>query len=99
MQKDKSQPPSQRSGTRSASNNEVATLGSKGKKTLTVLRDSRAHLNSATSAKKWLTKEELLIDGEGVTTSSLAQALLWTAAGEKNTVEQLVDSIRAVALC
>ena len=94
MQKEKSQNPSQRTAryadpepppgkvTRSSSSNEASTLGSKEKKTLAVLKESRTHLNSAATAKKWLAKEELLIEGEDVTTSSLAQALLWIAAGE-----------------
>ena len=81
------------------SNHETTTLGSKGKKTASTLKESRNTLNNPAAARKWLAKEELLIDGEDVTLASLAQALLWVAAGERNTVEQLVDAIRAVALC
>src|SRR5271155_4397664 len=64
-----------------------------------MLKESRTNISNVTTAKKWLSKEELLIDGEEMTTSLLAQALMWLAAGDKNTVEQLVDGIRAVALC
>ena len=111
MQKEKSQYPSQRTArhadpepplgkaTRSTVSSDAGTLGSKGKETLATLKESRAQLNSVSTAKKWLTKEELLIEGEDITTSSLAQALLWIAAGERNMADQLVDGIRAVALC
>ena len=81
------------------SNQETATLGSKGRKTASTLKESRNTLNNSAAARKWLAKEELLIDGEEITPAALSQALLWVAAGERNTVEQLVDAIRAVALC
>ena len=91
MQKDKSQ----LSGPRNAKSvdpeasqnrttrgsNQAVPLGSKGKKTATTLKESRSALNNPTAARKWLAKEELLIDGEDVTPASLAQALLWVAAG------------------
>ena len=112
MQKDKSQlvnhrvtrynaepVPSQGKSTRSVSNAEAVTLGSKGRKTGATLKDSRSNINSATTAKKWLVKEELLIDGEEMTPAALAQALMWLAASDKSTIEQLVDGIRAVAVC
>ena len=111
MQRDKTQTSSQRntrsvdpdSGqnetTRNAPPSDATSLGSRGKKTLAMLKESRNNLNSPAAAKKWLTKEELLIEGEDVTATSLAQALMWIAAGERNMVEQLVDAIRAVALC
>src|SRR5271156_2712785 len=76
-----------------------SSLGSKSRKTTSILKDSRLNIVNAASAKKWLTKEELLIKGEDVSTTSLAKALMWLAAGDKCTVEQLVDGIRAVALC
>ena len=88
-----------RASTRSAATSNVNTLGSKGKKTLSTLKDSRAGINSVLKARNWLIKEELLINGEGVSPTALSHALLWLAAGDKNTVEQLVDGIRAVALC
>ena len=90
---------SQNKTTRSTTSIEPGTLGAKGKKTAAMLKDSRAYLSSPGAAKKWLAKEELLIEGEDITTAALTQALLWIAAGEKNTVDQLVDAIRAVALC
>ena len=114
MQKDKSQvgsfrvaarhnaePESSSQGkpTRSLAGAELGTLGSRGRKTGATLKESRANITNAATAKKWLAKEELLIDGEEITSSSLAQALLWLAAGDKSTIEQLVDGIRAVALC
>src|SRR5271163_1489335 len=112
MQKDKTQPvslratrhnaesePSQGKHTRNTPNVEVGTLGSKSRKTGCSLKDSRTNIPNVTTAKKWLSKEELLIDGEEMTTSSLAQALMWLAAGDKNTVEQLVDGVRAIAMC
>src|SRR5271154_7567644 len=76
-----------------------SSLGPKNRKTTSTLKDSRLNVVNTASAKKWLTKEELLIDEEDVSTTSLAQALMWLAAGNKCSVEQLVDSIRAVALC
>lgn len=85
--------------TRSSSGLDTGTLGAKGKKTATMLKDSRAYLSSQGAAIKWLVKEELLIEGEDITTAALSQALMWTAAGGRNTVDQLVDAIRAVALC
>ena len=112
MQKDKTIPVSARAArlvadpdssqgksTRGGSILDSAVLGSKIRKTGTTLKDSRANIANASSAKKWLTKEELLIDGEDVTPTTLAQALMWLAAGEKCTVDQLVDGIRAVAFC
>src|SRR5271155_274406 len=75
------------------------SLGSKNRKTISTLKDSRRSVVNAASAKKWLTKEELLIDGEDVSITSLAQAIMWLAAGDKCSVEQLVDGIRAVVLC
>ena len=92
-------PETSQSRTTRGANQEVATLGSKGKKTASTLKESRNTLSNSTAARKWLAKEELLIEGEDITPASLAQALLWVAAGEKNTVEQLVDAVRAVALC
>jgi hypothetical protein len=77
----------------------VNAAGPKGKKTLSTLKDSRAGINSATKAKSWLIKEELLIEGEAASPTALSQALMWLAAGDRNTVEQLVDGMRAVALC
>ena len=91
--------PSQGKTTRGASNVETSTLGSKGRKTGSILKDSRSNIKDATTAKKWLAKEELLIDGEDITPTALAQTLMWLAAGDKSTVDQLVDGIRAVALC
>ena len=84
---------------RNASVADSSSLGSKSRKTTSILKDSRLNIVNAASAIKWLTKEELLIEGEDVSTTSLAQALMWLAAGEKCSVEQLVDGIRAVALC
>jgi hypothetical protein len=91
--------PSQGKTTGSAVNAETPTLGSKGRKTGLILKESRSNINNATTARKWLAKEELLIYGEDTTTSSLAQALMWLASGDNSTFEQLVDGIRAVALC
>jgi hypothetical protein len=88
-----------RASARGAATTDASTLGSKGKKTLSTLRDSRAGINSATKARNWLIKEELLINGEVAFPMALAHALLWLAAGDKNTVEQMVDGIRAVVLC
>lgn len=112
MQKDKPHPVSARVArpnvepdpppgkpTRGVPSADSGSLGTKVRKTGSTLKDSRANIVNASSAKKWLTKEELLIDGEDVTPTSLAQALMWLAAGEKCTVDLLVDGIRAVALC
>src|SRR5277367_2099074 len=112
MQKDKPHPVSARVArpnvepdpppgkpTRGVPSADSGSLGTKVRKTGSTLKDSRANIVNASSAKKWLTKEELLIDGEDVTQTSLAQALMWLAAGEKCTVDLLVDGIRAVALC
>src|ERR1700678_2677101 len=87
-----------RASTRSAATSNVNTLGNKGKKTLSTLKDSRAGINSATKARSWLIKEELLINGEFASPTALLHALMWLAAGDKNTVEKMVDGIRAVAL-
>src|SRR5271156_4908801 len=85
--------------TRGPPASDSGSLGAKARKTGSTLKDSRANIANSTAAKKWLTKEELLIDGEDVTPASLAQALMWLAAGDKCTVDLLVDGIRAVALC
>src|ERR1700678_3572985 len=63
--------------------------GAKGKKTLTTLKESRAAINSVAKAKGWLAKEELLIVGEVASPTALSQALMWLAAGGRNTVELL----------
>ncbi|KAF8804337.1 hypothetical protein BYT27DRAFT_7259317 [Phlegmacium glaucopus] len=63
------------------------------------LKDSRSSINSPLAARKWLIKEELIIVGENISATLLSQALMWLAAGDKDTVEQLVDSIHSVALC
>src|SRR5271167_1255624 len=84
---------------RSAPVPDPSFLGPKNRKTTSTLKDSRLNVVNAASAKKWLTKEQLLIDGEDVSATSLAQALMWLAAGDKCSVEQLVHGIRAVALC
>src|SRR5271156_1765973 len=112
MQKDKPHPVSARVArpnvepdpppgkpTRGVPSADSGSLGTKVRKTGSTLKDSRANIVNASSAKKWLTKEELLIDGEDVTPTTLAQALMWLAAGEKCTVDQLVYGIRAVAFC
>jgi len=88
-----------RTTTRSTSGAEPGTLGTKGRKTTLTLKDSRANINTLAKAKGWLTKEELLVEGEEITPAALSQALMWLAAGDKSTVEQLVDGIRAIALC
>ena len=85
--------------TRSTATAEPSGAGTRGKKTQATLKDSRASINSEAKAKGWLIKEELLIEGEVVSPTALSQALMWLAAGERNTVELLVDGIRAVALC
>jgi hypothetical protein len=85
--------------TRSAVIADLSSAGTRGKKTQATLKDSRSNINNEAKAKGWLIKEELLIEGETVSPTALSQALMWLAAGEKNTVEQLVDGIRAVALC
>src|SRR5277367_2956372 len=112
MQKDKPHPVSARVArpnvepdpppgkpTRGVPSADSGSLGTKVRKTGSTLKDSRLNIVNAASAKKWLTKEELLIEGEEVSTISLAQALMWLAAGDKCSVEQLVDGVRAVALC
>ena len=88
-----------RATTRNATLGDANVVGAKGKKTLNTLKDSRAAINSVTKAKSWLVKEELLVRGEVASPTALSQALMWLAARDRNTVEQLVDSIRAVALC
>src|SRR5271156_1912078 len=88
-----------RTTTRSASTVEAGTLSAKGKKTTNTRRGARASINAPPKAKRWLTKEELLVEGEEISPAALSQALMWLAAGDKSTVEQLVDGIRAVALC
>ena len=88
-----------RTSTRNATPGDANVAGAKGKKTLNTLKDSRAAINSITKAKSWLIKEELLVGGEVASPSALSQALMWLVAGGRNTVEQLVDGIRAVALC
>src|SRR5271168_1917696 len=85
--------------TRSTATAEPSGAGTRRKKTQAPLKDSRASINNEAKAKGWLIKEELLIEGEVVTPTALLQALMWLAAGERNMVEQLVDGIRAVALC
>src|SRR5271168_1786023 len=112
MQKDKSHPVSARAArintetesslgkpTRGIPAADSGSLGSKVRKTGSTLKDSRLNVVNAASAKKWLTKEELLIDGEDITPASLAQALMWLTAGDKCTADLLVDGIMAVALC
>lgn len=63
-----------------------------------LLQDSRSNIKDHDAAQKWLIEKELIIEGESTTTASLTMALLYLASG-KFSIEQLINGIRAVAIC
>ena len=64
-----------------------------------IIKNSQSNIKSSEAAKKWLTDHDYIIPGEDLSTSALTMALFYIANGRINTPSQLVNGIRAVALC
>src|SRR5271156_6494419 len=58
-----------------------------------IIKDSQLNIKSIEAAKKWLTKHDIIIPGENLTTSTLTMALFYLANGRINTPSQLVNGI------
>src|SRR5271155_5052426 len=64
-----------------------------------IIRDSQSSIKSFNTAKKWLIDHEYVIHGEELSVPALVMALLYLANGRLNTTSQLVNGIRAAAIC
>src|SRR5271155_1751026 len=64
-----------------------------------IIRDSQSSIKSFDTAKKWLTDHEYVINGEELSAPALVMALLYLANGRLNTTSQLINGIRAAAIC
>ena len=64
-----------------------------------IIRDSQSSIKSFDTAKKWLIDHEYVIHGEELSVPALVMALLYLANGRLNTTSQLVNGIRAAAIC
>jgi len=83
--------PNQESATASSKITEHTKLG--------LVKNSASVIKDAESARKWLTKQELVLQGETVTNASIAMALLFLTHGTVVEVQDLIDGMRAAALC
>jgi len=83
--------PNQESATASSKITEHTKLG--------LVKNSASVIKDAESARKWLTKRELVPQGETVTNASIAMALLFLTRGTVVEVQDLIDGMRAAALC
>src|ERR1700678_2546107 len=64
-----------------------------------IIKSSQSNIKSTDEAKKWLYEHEYIIQGEELSTPTLSMALLYLANGRVNTISQLINGIRAVAIC
>src|SRR5277367_1722026 len=64
-----------------------------------IIKESQSNIKNTETALKWLADHEYVIQGEDMSVSSLTMALLYLANGRLSTPSQLVNGIRAVALC
>ena len=99
--KDRPKAPSLRSSTRvtrSTASPPAPGTTSRPSKT-EILKNSQSNIKNAESAKKWLYEHDYIIQGEEISTPSLTMALLYLANGHSNSIGQLVNGIRAIAIC
>src|SRR5271155_2477705 len=64
-----------------------------------IIKDSQSNIKSFDTAKKWLVDHEYVIHGEELSIPALVMALLYLANGRLSTTSQLVNGIRAAAIC
>ena len=64
-----------------------------------IIKESQSHIKNTEAAKKWLADHDYIITSEDLSISALTMALFYLANGRVNTPSQLVNGIRAVALC
>ena len=64
-----------------------------------IVRNSQSNIKNIDAAKKWLYEHEYIVPGENLSASVLTMALLYLANGRINTATQLMNGIRAVAIC
>jgi len=64
-----------------------------------LISTSSSRIKDATSARRWLEKAALVPAGEVITTAILSAALLYLANGDWTENQDLIDGMRAVALC
>ena len=64
-----------------------------------IIKNSQSNIKSVYTARKWLHKHEYIVPGENLSASVLTMALLYLANGCINTTSQLINGIRAVAIC
>ena len=64
-----------------------------------LINASSSRIKDATSARRWLEKAAFVPAGEVITTAILSAALLYLANGDWTESQDLIDGMRAVALC
>jgi len=64
-----------------------------------IIKESQSHIKTTETAKKWLADHDYIIVGEDLSISALTMALFYLANGRVCTSSQLVNGIRAIALC
>ena len=64
-----------------------------------IIKDSQSHIKNTETAKKWLGDHDYIIIGEDLSITALTMALFYLANGRVSTPSQLVNGIRAIALC
>jgi hypothetical protein len=64
-----------------------------------IIKNSQSSIRNTESAKKWIYEREYILKGEELSIPSLTTALLSLASGQTNSISQLVNGIRVVAIC
>ena len=64
-----------------------------------IIRNSQSNIKNIDVAKKWLYEHEYIVPDENLSVSTLTMALLYLANRCINTAAQLINGIRAVAIC
>ena len=76
---------------------QTARITKKAKEEL--IKDSQSSIKNLGSAKKWLIGNKYIIEGEPTNISSMATALLQRLSGTTLVVRDIINGIRAVAIC
>jgi hypothetical protein len=99
--KDKQKTSSLRSSTRvtRSTTSPPATDTSIGLSKTEIIKNSQSSIKNTESAKKWLHEREYILKGEELSIPLLTAALLSLANGPTNSISQLVNGIRAIAIC
>ena len=64
-----------------------------------LVKESQAAVKGPESAKAWITDNELVIKGEGLTIGTLTTALYHLCSGKFTQPKEMISGIRAIAIC